>query len=322
MPITTNASIAQAKTTLLANNLIRPLVASPILATFLKSDKNFLTDTGVYQRGATISIPVTPVATTNIVTTTGGAITYPKQTLTNVSLTLDSIAVTSFSINGADATLANIDPTDAQILATAESHGSAIEKRLFLDTFNEASIDANSVGATGTACNYKLLRTVWSNFQKAKVPDSQMKVLIVSPDQYSELLDDAKVARTIATNGDSQSLSNGILDKTLNIMIYSSVNLPSSTELTNITGTGTNLVGFAFTTDSIVSAVRELPTIGNGLGVRQVVARDNRYNLATRVTESYNPALIGGDSNYQMETLFGTKIYRPTTVFPIFGGVA
>jgi hypothetical protein len=324
MPITTNASIAQAKTTLLGQYLLRPLVANNVLKQFFKMDTEFATDIGAYKRGATISIPVVPAVTTNIVTATGGAVSYPKQTLTNVSLTLDSIASTPFSINLADKALANIDPESATILSASENHGAAIEARLFLDTFNVASIDANSVGATATACNYKLLRTLWSAFQKAKVPKGVRKILILDPDKYGELLDDPKVARSQAlfSANNNSIISDGFLEKTLGIEIYSSINLPTSTALTNITGTGTNQVGFAFTSDSIAGAVRELETVGNEMGVQQVVVRNNEANLATRLTKSYNAAVIGGDVNYHMETLFGTTIYRPTTVFPVFGGVA
>lgn len=321
MPITTHASIAQAKTTLLANNLIRPLVASNILVSFLKSDSSFASDTGAYNRGATISIPVTPVPVTNILSTTGGSISYAKQTLTNVSLTLDSIAVTAFSLNGADTTLSNIDPGSAQMMTTAESHGAAIEQKMLLDTFNDTAIDANITGTLATPANYKLLRTLWSRFQKAKVPDGLRKIIVLPPDMYAELQEDQRVART-STHDSQNLLANGIIDKTLNFEIYSSVMLPTSDQLTNMTGTGTNQFGFAFTVDSIVAAVRELPINGDGLGVRQVIARNNEYNIATRVTESYNPSLVGGDKNFQMETLFGTKIYRPSTVFPILGGVA
>lgn len=322
MPITTNASIAQAKTTLLANSLLRPLFAKNILMNFLKNDTEFLKDTGSYQKGATINIAVTPTPSTTIATATGGAITYPKQTLTSVALTLESIAVTAFSINGGDLASANIDPTSAQVLTTAESHGSEIEKNLFLTTFNDASIDANRLGANGTVANYKLLRTIWTAFQNARVSDAQRKIVVLTPEMYSELLNDPLVARTVATNGGSRSLSDGILDKTLNMEIYSSINLPTNLALTNITGAGTEKVGFAFTTDSIVAAVRELPLLGNDRGVRQAIARSDEYNIATRVTESYNAQVVGGDLMYQMETLYGSKIYRPTTVFPILGGVA
>ena len=309
---------------MLANTLLRPLIANNILIKFFKMDTDFVSDTGAYTKGATISIPVVPTPTTNIVTATGGAITYPKQTLTNVALTLDMIASSPFSINLADLALANINPTNPQILATAENHGSVIEQSLFLNTFNDVSIDVNSVGALGTAANYKLLRTIWTAFQKAKVPTSMRKILVVSPDMYSEMLDDPRIARTVATNGANgiNTLTTGFIETTLNIEIIPSINLPSSTALTNITGVGTNLIGFAFTEDSIVAAVRELSTAGDGLGVRQTIARSNEYNVATRLTESYNAAVIGGDLNFHMETLFGTKIYRPTTVFPVFGGVA
>jgi hypothetical protein len=324
MPITTSASIAQAKTTLLGQYLLRPLVANNVLKQFFKMDTDFAGDIGSYKRGATISIPVVVPAVTNIVTATGGAVTYPKQTLTSVSLTLDSIASTACSINLADKALANIDPESAQILSNAEGHGAAIEAKLFLDTFNVASIDLNSIGTVGTACNYKLLRTIWSAFQKAKCPAGVRKILFLDPDKYGELLDDPKVARAQALYSENNNsiISDGFLEKTLGIEIYSTVNLPTSTALTNITGTGTNQVGFAITSDSIAAAVRELDTVGNDMGVQQVVVRNDKVNIATRLTKSYNSAVVGGDVNYHMETLFGTTIYRPTTVFPIFGGVA
>ena len=321
MPITTDASIAQAKATLLAQNVITNLTHNNVLKQFFKTDTTFLGDTGTYNQGATISIPVVPTITTNIVTATGGAVTYPKQTLTNVSLTLDAIASTPFSINQADLALANINPTNATIASAARNHGNAIEARMFLDTFNVAAIDGNKVGADATAANYKLLRTIWESFYTANVPDSVGKVVILSPKQYADLLADTTVAR-LANPDNSSTLADGVVLKTLNMTILPSNALPTLTALTNITGTGTYKVGFAFTEDSVVAAVRRLATNANGLGVRQVVVDNSDVNIATRFTESYNPDVVGGDLNYHMETLFGSKIYRPTTVIPVLGGVA
>jgi len=321
MAITTDASIAQAKTTLLAQNLLTNLVGRNVLAQFLKSDTQFLGATGTYGQGATISIPVVPTVTTNIVSATGGAVTYPKQTLTNVSLTLDYIAQSSFGINEGDLALANVDPKQATIMSAARNHGFAIEKQMMLVTFNDAGIDANAVGAEGTAGNYKMLTKIWEGFMNANVPEDMMKVVILPTDIYSELLLDTTVSR-ILTNPTAGTLSNGVILDTLSMKLIPSNACPTSTELTNLTGTGTNKVGFAFTEDSIVGAVRRLSTGGNGLGTRQVVVANSDVNIATRFTESYNPNVVGGELQYNMETLFGTKIYRPTTVFPVFGGVA
>lgn len=320
MPITTDGSIAQAKTTMLAQNLLTNLTFNNVLTRFFKSDTQFLGATGSYGLGATISIPVVPQVTTNIVTATGGAVTYPKQTLTNVSLTLESIASTPFSINEADLALANVDPSQPTIMSAAKNHGNAIESRLFLDTFNVTAIDANSTGAAATPTNYKLLATLWQKFTEANVPDTQTKVVILPPDQYAELLQDNTVSR-LANPDKSATLGNGVILDTLNMIVLVSNACPTNLALTNITGVGTEKVGFAFTDDSIVAAVRRLSVESNGLGVRQVVVANSDVNVATRFTESYNPDVIGGDRRYHMETLFGTKIYRPTTVFPIFGGV-
>jgi hypothetical protein len=320
MSITTDASIAQAKTTLLAQSLITNLTHNNVLTQFFRSDTSFLENTGTYGLGSTISIPVVPKITTNIVTATGGGVSYPKQTLTNVSLTLNSIASSPFSINQADLVLANIDPTNDTVSSAARNHGNAIESRLFLNTFNTADIDGNKVGADATPANYKLLRTLWQAFYTANVPDSITKVIILSPKMYGDLLADTTVAR-LANPDASRTLVDGTFLTTLNMIILPSNALPTLTALSNITGTGTYNVGFAFTTDSIVGAVRELP-VTSGLGVNQVVVRNNEVNIATRLTESYNPDVIGGDVRYHMETLFGTKIYRPTTVIPILGGVA
>ncbi|MDZ4785562.1 MAG: hypothetical protein SGJ02_05740 [bacterium] len=323
MPITTNASIAQAKSTLLANRLLKPLAYNNVLKQFFKNDSEFLTSTGSYSRGATLSIPIVPTITTNIVTSTGGSVTYPKQTLTSVALTLESIASTPFSINDADITLSNINPENDILAAAGAQHGNSIETVLMLDTFNLTGINGNVVGAAATATNYKLLSTLWKAFFDAKVDKTQTKVVILPSDQYTELLQDTTVSR-LANPEASSTLSNGIILSTLNMIILPSNATRVGTDYTNLAALSaiSTAVGFAFTTDSIVGAIRELPTAGNGLGVNQTIVRDDTVNMATRLTESYNPNVIGGDKNYHMETLFGTKIYRPTTVFPILGGVA
>lgn len=321
MSITTNASIAQAKTTLLAQRLLTNLTFNNVLTQFFRSDAEFLGNIGTYNRGATISIPVVPQITTNVVTATGGSVSYPKQTLTNVSLVLQSIASTPFSINQADLALANVNPITDTIASAARNHGNAIEKQLFLDTFNTADIDANKVGANGTVANYKLLARLWEDFFEANVPETSEKVLIVSPKMYGELLEDTTVSR-LANPDQSSTLANGFILNTLNFRIIPSNATPLNTALNNLTGidSGTYNVGFAFTTDSIVAATRRL-AVNSGLGVNQVVVENDDVNIATRLTESYNPDVIGGDVRYHMETLFGTKIYRPTTVFPVLGGV-
>jgi len=323
MPITTNASIAQAKTTLLANRLLKPLVFSNLLKQFIKSDTEFATNTGAYQRGATLSIPVVPTITTNIVTSTGGAVTYPKQTLTNVALTLDSIASTPFSLNDADVTLANVNPSNDILANAGAQHGNSIETVMMLNTFNDSTINGNVVGAAATDANYKLLRTLWKAFFDAKVPKTQTKIVVLPSDQYTELLADQTVSRLVNPDA-SSTLADGAMLNTLNMLILPANATSIGTAYTNLAALSavSTPVGFAFTTDSIVGAIRELPTDGNNLGVNQVIVRNDEVNIATRLTISYNPNVIGGDKNYHMETLFGTKIYRPTTVFPIIGGVA
>lgn len=317
MAITTDASIAQAKTTLLGQRLLSNLTHSNVLINFFQRDTNFVKDTGAYQLGQTISIPVVPAVTTNMVTATGGAVTYPKQTLTNVSLTLDTIASSPFSINDADLVLANINPSNDIIASAAKNHGNAIEKQLFLNTFNVAAIDGNAIGTTGNTLKYADILSIWQDMTEANVPETQTKVIILPPKMYADLLQDDTVSR-LANPENSSTLKNAIILDTLGFVIIQSNACPTLTQLTNITGTSTNKVGFAFTTDSVVAAVRAMST--SDLGVRQVVVRNNQVNIATRFTESYNPDVIGGDKNYHMETLFGTKIYRPTTVFPILGG--
>jgi hypothetical protein len=323
MAITTNASIAQAKTTLLAQRLLTPLTGNKVLKQFFQADTTFLGNTGSYGLGATISIPVIPAITTNLVTATGGAITYPKQTLTNVALTLDTIASTPFSVNEADLALANVNPVNDTLANAAASHGFEIEKKLMLDTFNDAGINGNVIGAAATDMNYKALRAIWKGFFDAKVPDTQTKVVVLPSDLYSELLADNTVSR-LANPDQSSTLVDGVILKSLNMVILPTNANTIGTAYTNLAALGAVVtpVGFAFTTDSIVSAVRELSTAGNGLGANVTTVRNNEVNLATRLTVSYNPDVTGSDVNYKMETLFGTKIYRPTTVFPIIGGVA
>jgi len=323
MPITTNASIAQAKTTLLATRLLKPLTYNNVLKQFFRNDSEFLSDSASYQRGATLSIPIIPSITTNIVTSTGGSVSYPKQTLTNVTLTLDSIASTPFSINDADKVLANVNPENDTLAAAGAEHGNSIEEVLMLNSFNNSAINGNVIGAAATATNYKLLTTLWKAFFDAKVNKTQTKVVILPSDQYIELLQDSTVSRLVNPEA-SKTLGDGAILPTLNMIILPSNATQVGTTYTNLAALSavSTQVGFAFTTDSIVSVVRELPTDGDGLGTRQSIVRDETANMATRLTVSYNPNVVGGDKNYHMETLFGTLIYRPTTVFPILGGVA
>lgn len=323
MPITTNASIAQAKTTMLAQELILQLNSNNVLSRFFKSDTNFIKDSGAYNLGATISMPVVPTITTNVVTATGGAVTYNKPTLTNVSLTLDSIASTPFSINQADQALANVDPEMPTLVQAGKDHGNAIESTLMLNTFNDSGINGNVIGAAATAANLKLLANLEQAFFDAKVPASVTKVVVLPSDQYAELQQDPQVAR-LSNPDQSSTLADGIILNTFNMVILRSASARIGTAYTNLAALSavSTKVGFAFTADSIVAAVRRLATVDQGLGVAQTVVANPTVNLATRLTKSYNPDVIGGDVRYHMETLFGTKIYRPTTVFPVLGGVA
>lgn len=321
MAITTDASIAQAKTTLLGQELILQLNHNNVLKQFFKNDTQFLTDTGAYSLGATISLPTVPTITTNTVTATGGAVTYPHITLTNTTLTLDTIKSTPFSINQADQALANVDPENATLMQAGKDHGNSIESTLMLNTFNDAGINGNVIGAAINAANLKLLSTIEQAFFDANVPDSVLKVVVLPSDQYAELQQDPQVAR-LSNPDQSLTLRNGIILDTFGMLVLRSNAAQVGTAYTNLAALSavSTKVGFAFTADSIVSAIRRLATV-EGLGVNQVVVESDEVNLATRLTQSYNPNVIGGDVNYHMETLFGTKIYRPDTVFPILGGV-
>lgn len=322
MAITTNASIEQAKTTLLGQNLILQLNHNNVLRQFFMNDTNFVTDAGAYSLGATISLPTVPTITSNIVTATGGAVTYPKVTLTNTSLTLDSIASTPFSINQADQALANVDPEQGTVAQAAKDHGNKIESQLMLDTFNNSAINGNVIGAAATAANLKLLSNIEQAFFDANVPETVTKVVVLPSDQYAELQQDSQVAR-LSNPDQSSTLRDGIILDTFNMIVLRSAAARVGTDYTNLAALGAvaTKVGFAFTADSIVSAVRRLAVV-EGLGVQQTIVESDIVNLATRLTKSYDPNKIGGDVNYHMETLFGTKIYRPTTVFPVLGGVA
>lgn len=320
MAITTDASIAEAKTTMLAQELIQQLNHNNVLSQFFRSDTSFIRDAGAYNLGATISMPVVPTITSNIVTATGGAVTYPKVTLTNESLTLDSIASTPFSINMADQALANINPENATIQQAAKDHGNKIESTLMLNTFNVAGIDGNTIGAAGTAANLKLLSNIEQAFFDANVGSTVTKVVVLPSDQYAELQQDTQVGR-LANPDQSSTLRDGMILDTFNMVILRSAAALTADDYTNLTAVGSNKVGFAFTTDSIVAAVRRLATTDVPSVIQRVVA-DPTVNLATRLTKSYDANVIGGDTNYHMETLFGTKIYREDTVFPVLGGVA
>jgi hypothetical protein len=321
MAISTNAAFANFNdAALIANEVIYALTANRVLAQFLRSDKEFVKDRGSYGQGKTVNIPVVPSFTTQIATSAGAAVTFQTPTATNVSLTLDSIAYTPFASNDVDAALSNASFRDSYIAQMARDHGSSIEKQMFLDTFNVAAIDANAIGAFATPTNYKLIRTLWKAFKDAKVPESVLKVAIVSTTQYMDLLADQTVSRLLNPDK-SQTLDDGVLLKTLNILVLPSTELPTNLALTNITGAGTEQVGFAFTADSIVMATRELPKAPGNM-VAQTIVRNDDVNLATRLTVSYDANVVGGSLKYNLETLFGTKIFRPSTVFPIFGGVA
>lgn len=323
MAITTDASIAQAKTTMLGQELILQLNYNNVLKQFFKNDREFIRDAGAYTVGQTISLPTVPTITSSIVTATGGAVSYPKVTLTNTTLTLDSIATTPFSINQADQALANVDPENPTLAQAAKDHGNKIESTLMLNTFNDSAINGNVIGTASQAANLKLLSTIEQAMFDANVPDSVLKVVVLPSDQYAELQQDNQVAR-LSNPDQSSTLRNGIILDTFGMLVLRSNAAQVGTAYTNLSALSavSTKVGFAFTADSIVSAVRRLATVESGLGVQQVVVESDEVNLATRLTKSYNADVIGGDVNYHMETLFGTKIYRADTVFPILGGVA
>jgi hypothetical protein len=309
-----------------AQQMIKGLTADPLLGRLLQNSGRFVNPTGAYKLGQTININVTNGGgATNFLTdfSTNPARTPAKSTFDQYALTLNTLAYKDILWDEIDMAFSSASVeggTSASIKTIIQNYlekfGEDIEGQLYLDTFNVASIDANRFGVAGDAFVVDDVEDLSKEFSDAKWKGKVN--LVLDPAKFTALRKSLRGAYSNVEIGDLAFARNGFVVSDLpKFTVYESTELKTLTEMTNITGTGTSKVGFAFADDA---AALFNPRIAENSRNIDVDSMDVSYaGMNLNITSETDNSKAYKEDNDVMRALFGSVIYRPTTVFPILG---
>lgn len=296
--------------------IIKKLNGNFIIKDFLKQDTAFARDTNSrYGYRQTITIPK-QVTVTSKTRTFGTAVDYETPSVGSVDLTLDKVTYNATSYDDFDAAILNEAFLDNYTTEQADSLARQMETDVMSLLINDADVPAgNEIGFPENTLDYEAIVEVNKRMLKAGVPKSQIKVIVVGPELFTDLILDEKV-RTMSNYGDQSGVDireDAILFRQLRLRVVNSLYLPAVSTSDSVSGS-TGFLGVAMTDDCGVLATRSLST--NNEGVSQQIM--NAYNWSLRMTKGYD--MDRGVSKTIWEILWGFKVHRPELVFPIRGG--
>lgn len=311
-----------------ATKVLSEVARDPIIAKMLANAGLFIKPTGAYKLGRSIDIDVTKAGSVAIKTDfeTNGALTRTKSVFDRFTLSLTALAHTSIyydlldnAFTSAAVSGGQASSLEALIRQKAIDFVDAIERDLYLRTFNIAALDANKIGTAGQLLTVddvikmetKMVLAGWKgNFS-----------VVVDPTQIAGFKISNKGAYTNFEQTENAIVTrNGfVIDAFPKITFYESTELPTLTECTNITGTGTTKVGWVIADDSTALFNPPLDAnVGQGLGLRNTPVSEGGYNVMITETADGNKEVI--ESNIDMRALYGSVVYKPAFVLPLLGG--
>lgn len=308
-----------------AQQVLLGLSKDPVLAQLMNNSARFVDVTGAYKPGKTIDIFVAQGGTTTIKNdfNSNNTRTPAKGTLDQYSLTLNTLAITQLlwdeidNVFGSSAvTNGTNGPVRSLIRKYLRDHIASIEKELYLNTFNIASLDGNKQGVANDPYTLDDMEDIRQILSEADW-NGDISV-ILDPKGFTALRKSLRGSYTNFAPGDNAFRQAIQLADLPQMTVYESNNLSTLTEMTNITGVGTTKVGFAFAGDSTALFNPAIASNSRNIGVISTDVSAGGMN--TNITsETDNSKELREDSDV-MRTLFGSVVYRPTTVLPLIGG--
>lgn len=312
-----------------ATKVLSEVSRDPVLAKLLANAGLFVKPTGAYKPGQSIDIDVTKAGSVSIKTdfATNTALSRTKSVFDRFTLSLTALAHTSLYYDMIDNAFTSAGVSGGQssslellIRQKAIDFVDAIEKDLYLRTFNIASLDANKVGASASALTVDDIIKIERNMTIAGWKGGFS--IVLDPQRIAEFKIANKGAYTNFVQKENALITrNGFtIDAFPKISFYESTELRTLTEMTNITGTATTQVGFAIADDStaLFNPTLADTVAGEGLGIRNTQVNEGGYNVL--ITESVDASKEMIENNIDMRALYGSVVYKPAFVLPILGG--
>jgi len=304
--------------------VLQSLASDSIIAPLLRNAIEYVSEPGAYTYGDTVNITIADKRSTTIHTDLDANpdVSYTKGQITNFPVTLTALAETNITMDSLDRVISshNEGVVDSFLTQSVTDFVEAIEKDLYVRTFNLASLDANTLGTTGDTMTIADI----INLEKEFLNDKWKGVVncVISPTVAAQLKTDFTNRYTsfTAQEGTQVGRQGFVINEVPNVRFYTSTELPTLTELTNITGTSTNLVNFAFAEQSVALFNPEIRDESGGdfPGIR--VSNNNAGGMNYQLTEYAKGDTVINQFFTKMLSLYGTGIFRPNLVKPVLGG--
>lgn len=282
-----------------AQSALEVLRANVVAARLVMTDSQV---DGTFRVGDTLNIPFPGTFTANT-KTPGDPVALQAPTDGVVSVVLDAHREVSFLVEDIAQAQANQSLMDLYIAAAVPALAEAIESRILALVASAGG----TFGTYGTAVSAATLLGVRSQQNIARAPQSG-RVTIMSPKDEVALLGDEGLA-TYFANARPDAIANGSLGQIYGQDLYMSQLVPT------VAGTPLQTRNLSFHRNSIVLAMRGLPTPPEGSGARASTVRDPETGLALRVVAAYNPDYLG--MQVTVDVLFGVKIARAAHVIEV-----
>lgn len=304
-------------------NMLTALTSDPVLAPLLRNALLYKAPSGAYSHGSIINVTVADDMDDTIIHTnfaTNPDLSLVKGTLTNFPVELTALAVSNLYYDKLDNALSstNEEAYNALTRQKTATHIRKVESDMFTRTFDLASLDANKLGTIGDPLTIDDLITLESIYADAQWEGDIN--LIIPPTMMAQIKKDFKNAYTgltpEATRNDARE--GIVINAVPRIKIYRSTNLPTITDMSNITGTSTNKIAFSYADESIALYNPALETVRNSANAN--VQNLTQAGLNMQVTSDVITTKYINEEFTKMVSLYGTGIFRPTVVKPILGG--
>ena len=294
MPAITSANVAQAIVKLVAAEALPALVGNLIMGNLV--NRNY--EPVLAQSGDTVNVPIAPALVANNIAE-GGTVTTQNPSLGNAQIVLNTHVEATFLIPDVTKALATPDLLSTYMYPAVVAIAEKIERDL-LGLY--AGFTANTpLGTAATPLTEAVIDTAETALFNAKVPPSQPKYLVVSPDSYSALRQIARFSEwNTAGEAGVAALIQGTVGRIKDFFIFRSQYVPQ-------TGTTTITThNLAFARDAVGLVIRRLPQPLPGTGAIAEYAELGNFGM--RVVMSYQPSTLA--QQFTVDVLYGAAILR------------
>jgi len=294
MPQITSQNLAQAIVKLVAADALPALVGNLVMGNLVNRDF----EPTLAQAGQVVNVPIPPVMQANNIAEEG-EIQTQSPSLGNAQITLDTHAEASFQIPDVTKVIAVPELLKLYMQPAIVALAEKVETDLLALA---TQFTANSpLGAAGTAITESMIDTAETALFTSKVPSTQGKYLVVSPEAYSQLRQIPRFSEYHSAGAAGlRSLIEGNIGRIKDFWVLRSQFVPKSGSSPVLT---TNL-GFA--KDAIGLAVRRLPKPILGTGA--VAEYAEMGNFSVRVLMSYAPNTLA--QQFTVDILYGCGVLR------------